>query len=133
MPAGQIQTCYGGLLMFLLFVISITGNMHVCNVFRGAHCWPHHCSKGVYGFINDNVLPCIMVNVSPKAAGNAGNPGWCSNKLHSCLFDECLSCKERTDHNFNRSDFSVKMKNSTDKNINLTASHMQVQTLTKES
>lgn len=96
-PAGQIQTSY----------YNWQCNVHFCNVFRGTHPWPHHCSKGVYGLMNDNVLPYVMVGIFPEAAVDAGNPGWYSVLLHRRLFDVCLSCEERMDQKFNRSDFPV--------------------------
>lgn len=57
--------------------------------------------------MNDNVLPYVMVGVFPEAAVDAGNPGWYSVLLHRRLFDVCLSCEERMDQKFNRSDFPV--------------------------
>ncbi len=78
--------------------------MYSFNVFRGTHCWPHHCSKGVYGLMNDNVLPGVMVDIFIKAAVDVVNPDWYCVLLHHCLFDVCLSCEERMDQNFNSSD-----------------------------
>lgn len=108
----QIHPSYCGLLRQQYLLVETCNDfenisfpsMYSFNVFRGTHCWPHHCSKGVYGLMDDNVLPDVVVDIFIKAAVDAGKPGWCCVLLHHCLFDVHLSCEERMDQNFNRGD-----------------------------
>lgn len=48
--------------------------LYLFSVFRGTHCWPHHCSVWIYGLINEDVLPCVMVDVFINADADARSP-----------------------------------------------------------
>lgn len=59
-------------------------------VSRGTHSGPHHCSEVIDGLVDDDVVTCVVVGVSPKAAPGTRHPGWFAGRLHGCRLESCL-------------------------------------------